>query len=127
MEYLLDTHTFLWFINGDDHLSQKARKCIEDTDAIKYLSIISFWEIAVKISIGKLKLDLPYNELKDHAINSGFEILPVTFEHTSILAGLEFFHRDPFDRMIIAQAITEKLSIISKDANFQHYNVKNIW
>jgi len=121
MEYLLDTHSFLWFINGDEQLSGKARKAIADPDAIKYISIVSFWEIAIKASLGKLKLDLEYPDLREQVLLNGFEILPLTFEHTIELTRLDLIHRDPFDRIIIAQALTENLTVISKDGNFSKY------
>lgn len=122
MEYLIDTHSFLWFINGDEQLSGKAKNAIADPDAIKYISIASFWEIAIKVSLGKLSLDMAYQDLRQQVILNGFEILPITFEHTVELTSLELHHRDPFDRIIIAQALTEKLVLISKDGNFNKYN-----
>jgi PIN domain nuclease of toxin-antitoxin system len=122
MEYLLDTHSFLWFINGDEQLSRKAQNAIADPDAIKYISIASFWEIAIKLNLGKLNLDMAYQDLRQQVITNGFEILPITFEHTIELSSLELHHRDPFDRIIIAQAITENLIIISKDGIFGKYN-----
>jgi PIN domain nuclease of toxin-antitoxin system len=122
MEYLLDTHSFLWFINGDEQLSGKAKKVIGDPDAVKYISIISFWEIAIKVSLGKLKLDMDYQDLQQQVLLNGFEILPLTFEHTIRLASLDLHHRDPFDRIIIAQALTENLIVISKDGNFDKYS-----
>ena len=127
MDYLLDTHTFLWFINGSEELSGKAKSAIENTKNTKFISIASFWEIAIKSSLGKLKLDIPFQELKFLAINNGFEILPLTFEHTNRLVSLDFHHKDPFDRLIIAQAIIDKLTIIGKDRNFALYSVKIIW
>lgn len=127
MDYLLDTHTFLWFINGSEELSDKAKSAIENIKNTKFISIASFWEIAIKTSLGKLKLDIPFQELKFLAINNGFEILPLTFEHTNRLVNLDFHHKDPFDRLIIAQAITDKLTIIGKDGNFAPYSVKIIW
>jgi len=127
MDYLLDTHSFLWFINGDDALSETARKSIEDVTSTKFVSIASFWEISIKLSLGKLILEMPFNELKEQVTKNGFDILPITFEHTSKVTALNFIHKDPFDRMIIAQAITEKLAIIGKDNNFHQYNVKMIW
>lgn len=122
MEYLLDTHSFLWFINGDEQLSRKAQNAIADPDAIKYISIASFWEIAIKLNLGKLSLDMAYPDLRQQVITNGFEILPITFEHTIELAGLDLHHRDPFDRIIIAQALCENLVVISKDGNFSKYN-----
>ena len=101
MEYLLDTHTFLWFINGDVQLSKHAREAIGNPDAIKYVSIASFWEIAIKVNLGKLSLDMPY---------------------------IDLHHRDPFDRIIIAQALNERLILISKDGNFEKYGqLRMLW
>ncbi len=122
MEYLLDTHSFLWFINGDEQLSGKAKNAIADPDAIKYISIASFWEIAIKVNLGKLSLDMAYQDLRQQVIANGFEILPITFEHTIELVSLDLHHRDPFDRIIIAQALSENLVVISKDGNFSKYN-----
>ena len=122
MEYLLDTHTFLWFINGDAQLSKKAREAIVDSDAIKYISIASFWEIAIKVNLGKLSLDMPYIDLRQQVTDNGFEILPITFSHTAELISLYLHHRDPFDRVIIAQAVSERLILISKDGNFEKYS-----
>jgi PIN domain nuclease of toxin-antitoxin system len=128
MEYLLDTHSFLWFINGDEQLSEKAKIAIQDPDATKYVSIVSFWEIAIKISLGKIKLDMAYQDLQQHVSGNGFEILPITFEHTIELTNLDFHHRDPFDKIIIAQALIEKFVLISKDSNFDKYNnLKLLW
>jgi len=128
MEYLLDTHSFLWFINGDEQLSEKAKIAIQDPDATKYISIVSFWEIAIKISLGKIKLDMAYRDLQQHISANGFEILPITFEHTIELTTLDFHHRDPFDRIIIAQALIEQFVLISKDGNFNKYNnLKLLW
>ena len=127
MEYLLDTHAFLWFISGDSELSDKAKSHILNPEITKYISTASFWEIAIKVSLKKLALDMPFNELKDHVFQNGFTILPITFEHTANLLQLEQHHKDPFDRLIIAQALTDQLAIISRDSQFSKYNVHLIW
>ena len=127
MSYLLDTQTFLQFLSGSEELSTKARKVIEDTNKLKYISIVSFWEIAIKLSLKKLELDVPYKELLIHAVKNGFEILPLTFDHSACIISLEFHHKDPFDRMIISQAITENLQIITRDDKFERYPVSIIW
>lgn len=127
MAYLLDTHTFLWFLNGSDDLSKKARKAIENTNELKYISIVSFWEIAIKLSLKKLELGITYKDLFIQAIKSGFEILPLTFEHSETVINLEFHHRDPFDRILIAQSIVENLTIIGKDQNFKQYSIQLYW
>ena len=128
MDYLLDTHTFLWFINGDTQLSKKAKEAIVNPDAIKYISIASLWEIAIKVNLGKLSLEIPYSDLRQQVTDNGFEILPITFSHTTELVSLELHHRDPFDRIIIAQALSERLILISKDGNFEKYvQLKMLW
>lgn len=128
MNYLLDTHTFLWFLEGNNNLSEKARISIENTENIKFISIASIWEVAIKLNLGKLKLDIKLEELKEEILKNNFEILPLDFEHIIELSNLEEIHKDPFDRLIISQAISEKLTIISKDSNFSLYSrVKVFW
>jgi PIN domain nuclease of toxin-antitoxin system len=128
MSYLLDTHTFLWFFEGSDDLSKKARTIIENTENIKFISIASIWEIAIKMNLGKLKLDIKLEDLKEEILKNNFEILPLDFEHIIGLSKLEEIHKDPFDRIIISQAISENYTIISKDSNFSLYeSVKLLW
>jgi PIN domain nuclease of toxin-antitoxin system len=127
MNNLIDTHALIWFLNGDNNLSEKAKKAIEDKDANNFVSIASLWEIAIKISLGKLELKTPFAEISKQIEINGFQILPVTFEDTLILSTLPFYHRDPFDRIIISQSITNKFSIISKDSYFDAYNIALIW
>lgn len=122
MNYLLDTHIFLWFLEGSDNLSIKARTTIENTENIKFISIASIWELAIKLSLGKLKLDITLEELKEEIVKNNFEILPLDFEHIIGLSKLEEIHKDPFDRIIISQAIFEDLTIISRDVNFGLYS-----
>lgn len=127
MRNLLDTHTFIWFINGDKNISAKAKKLIETEDAENFISIVSLWEISIKISLGKLELKMPLANLKELILENNFEILPVSFDDILKLPELPFHHRDPFDRLLITQSITNKLTLISKDANFKLYNAKVIW
>lgn len=125
---MLDTHTFLWFLEGSDNLSKRARTSIENTESIKFISIASIWEIAIKLKLGKLKLDIKLEDLKEEIVKNNFEILPLTFEHIIELSNLEVIHKDPFDRIIISQAIFEKQTIISKDSNFSLYEgIKVLW
>lgn len=126
MNYLLDTHTFLWFLEGNNTLSSKARIIIENADNTIYVSIASIWEIAIKISISKLKLSVNLEEVKTEIVKNNFEILPLDFEHIIELTNLEQIHKDPFDRIIISQAISEKCTIVSKDSNFDFYNNVNV-
>ena len=127
MGYLLDTHAFLWFINGSVDLSPRAKGIIQNSDNTVYLSIASFWEIAIKMNIGKLAIDMSFDELKKESDMNDFRILPIEFEDTRILTTLELYHRDPFDRILIAQAIQNNLTMISRDAIFDAYPMKNIW
>jgi PIN domain nuclease of toxin-antitoxin system len=126
MNYLLDTHTFLWFLEGNNTLSSKARIIIENADNTIYVSIASIWEIAIKISTSKLKLSVNLEEVKTEIVKNNFEILPLDFEHIIELTNLEQINKDPFDRIIISQAISEKCTIVSKDSNFVFYNNVNV-
>ncbi len=125
--YLLDTHTLIWFLNGSNEFSKIARKEIEGDDVTNFISIASLWEIAIKISLGKLEMLTPFKEITRQISINGFELLPVTFEDTLTVSTLPFHHRDPFDRIIIAQAITNSLTIISQDKHFSSYSAKVIW
>jgi len=95
MNNLIDTHAFIWFLNGDNNLSDKAKKAIEEIDVINFISIASLWEISIKISLGKLELSTPFAEIAEQIDHNGFQILPITFEDTLILSTLPFHHRDP--------------------------------
>ena len=124
---LLDTHAFLWWVWDDPKLSSCARQAISRA-ADCYLSLASCWEMALKISLGKLKLPASYRHyIPEQMAANGFRQLPIEFRHTSQLASLPFHHRDPFDRLLIAQAIEEKLPIISLDDAFDLYGVCRIW
>jgi len=127
MKTLLDTHTFLWFLDGNEELSKQARMIIENPQNEKFISIASFWEIAIKNSLGKLTLDVPFAELKNEAIKNSFKVLPISFEDTLKLNKLPFHHRDPFDRIIISQAIVNNLTIVSCDKNFIFYYDNLLW
>jgi PIN domain nuclease of toxin-antitoxin system len=127
MNQILDTHTFIWFLNGDKELSVKARKAIESPDAINFISIASLWEIAIKISLDRLVLKEPFEKLSEEILNNGFQLLPITFPDILILSKLPFHHRDPFDRIIISQGINNNFSIITKDKYFSEYKTKTLW
>lgn len=125
MANLLDTHTLIWFLSGDNSLSSKAKTQIEKE--INYVSIACVWEIAVKLSLGKLILNAPFQEFIIQLQKNYFNILPITFEDTLIVSTLPFIHRDSFDRIMIAQATTNKLQLISKDEHFSKYEIEVIW
>jgi PIN domain nuclease of toxin-antitoxin system len=127
MRLLLDTHAFLWFIDDNPRLSAQAKALLE-SDADLLLSVASLWEISIKVSIGKLSLAQPYSvfvqqQLTDNAI----EMLPISLAHLGLVATLPFHHRDPFDRLVIAQAMVEGLPIVSLDAAFDAYAVNRLW
>ena len=127
MDLLLDTHTFIWFINGDNSLPDNTKSAIKDIKNKCYLSIASLWEIAIKTSLEKLELKSDFNKISDLLIANEIDILPITFEHLQKLLNLKYHHRDPFDRIIISQGITEKLTILTRDENFKKYKVKLMW
>ena len=128
MKLLIDTHTLLWFIVGSASLSAYARSLIEDAANEKFVSIVSIWETAIKVSIGKMSLSAPFDILFPHQLQiNGFDLLSVKIEHTSVLTALPFHHRDPFDRLLIAQAIEEKMTLVSVDAVFDDYGVTRLW
>jgi PIN domain nuclease of toxin-antitoxin system len=125
---LLDTHAWLWFYLGDVRLSDKARLLIEDAANTKLVSPASYWELAIKVSLGKYQLSESYDELVQHSVvDNGFTILPIEPRHTSVLVSMPFHHKDPFDRLLTAQALSENISIISADAIFDPYGVQRVW
>ncbi len=128
MNVLLDTHTFLWSITGDDRLSKTAEKAFLNPDNNLFFSAASFWEICIKMSLGKLSLKRGWfktiqEEMKINAI----QWLPVEMQHCAELTKLPFHHRDPFDRMLIAQAMVEDLQLLSRDSRLSAYEIKRIW
>ena len=128
MNLLLDTHVLIWFLNGNEtDLSPKAKRLITDPANVSYISIASLWEMAIKIRLGSLLFEPGYANLLDLFDQNGFELLPVTFEHTRRLLALPMHHRDPFDRILISQSITENLLFVTADANIHKYEVSWAW
>lgn len=128
MTHLLDTHTFLWFINNDDALSSPAKALIEDSAHTIYLSVASIWEMAIKSSLGKLAIPSPFTKFIDEQLSvNSILLLNISTLHVGIVATLPFHHRDPFDRLIIAQAQSKGLPIIGADAVFDNYGIKRLW
>ena len=113
MNLLIDTHALIWFLNGDDLISNNAKAAIENTDNIKIVSIASIWEIAIKISLNRLSLPKGFTHFLKLIEGNGFEILPISIEHTLTVAKLDFIHRDPFDRLLITQCQTDNLTIVT--------------
>jgi PIN domain nuclease of toxin-antitoxin system len=104
MNFLLDTHTFLWFVAGNDELSQNARQIIKDPLNNGFVSIASLWEISIKTALGKLTIKGKFETVIDDVIRNGFLLLPIEFQHTVRQYKLPFHHRDPFDRILVSQA-----------------------
>ncbi|UIE37315.1 type II toxin-antitoxin system VapC family toxin [Leptodesmis sichuanensis] len=127
MKILLDTHTFLWFINDSPELSNAAADLLE-SDVDLLLSMASLWEIAIKVSLNKLTLPDDYERFIPQQITlNNIEILTITFEHLTVVSRLPFHHRDPFDRLLIAQSMSEKLQIVSADTKLDSYEVDRKW
>ena len=128
MNLLLDTHAFLWFIEGSDKLSERAKDLIEDRGNERYLSVGSLWEMAIKVSIGKLNVPLPFTRLvSEHVEGNAMNVLGLTALHLDMQRSLPFNHRDPFDRMIIAQAKVEEMKVVGRDEGFERYDVEILW
>lgn len=128
MNILLDTHAFLWFVNDDPLLSKPAKRLIEDESSQPFLSAASLWEIAIKMSLGKLNLKQPYEVFipQQLALN-GIGILNITMEHTAAIANLPFHHRDPFDRLLVVQSKIENMPLVSADHLVDMYGITRVW
>lgn len=127
MNLLVDTHALLWFAGGDERLSPTARAAIEDSRTPVFVSMASWWEIAIKCNLGKLVLDDPLDRFISKRLAEGFRVLPIETPHLCELKDLAFHHRDPFDRLLIAQAIHENMAVCSSDDHFALYPIKVIW
>lgn len=128
MKLLLDTHTFLWLVQGNPSLSAAAKSAIADTENDLYLSVASIWELAIKVGSGKLVLGDALGPLIDHWMSiAGIQLLEVGKTHALLVATLPQHHRDPFDRILIAQAICEQYTLVSGDSQFAAYSVPLIW
>jgi len=128
MDLLVDTHALIWMTGQPVRLSPRARALLEDESNAVFASMVSFWEMAIKISLGKLDLGADWmgklqGFMRDNAVSN----LPLRPEHCTTLALLPFLHRDPFDRMLVAQALSEKQMLISKDRSLGSYDVEVIW
>jgi PIN domain nuclease of toxin-antitoxin system len=127
MAFLLDTHAFLWFVSGDNQLPASVRDKIRDIHQPCFLSAASLWEITIKNQIGKLTLNISLEELFNYADRNQIEIIPINYDHLLVLSTLPIHHGDPFDRLIISQAIAENLILITRDNKFKKYMVVQQW
>lgn len=127
MELLLDTHALIWFAEGDDKLSPKAKSAIETLSSNRFVSIVSVWEIVIKSNLNKLNFKKSIPDISKFLFDNDIELLSVDLNHLNTLSKLEYYHRDPFDRLLISQALTENLTIISADQHFKFYPVSVVW
>jgi PIN domain nuclease of toxin-antitoxin system len=128
MTLLLDTHSFLWFWWDDPQLSEPAKQAICDPTNRKLVSTASCWEVAIKVSLKKLDLGAPYRGfIHQHMVRNNFELLQITDEHLAGLVDLPFHHKDPFDRMLVAQSLYEQIPIVSADPQLDAYGLNRIW
>jgi PIN domain nuclease of toxin-antitoxin system len=123
MDVLLDTHILLWAWTGDKRLTQAQRELIASAEVRAWVSIVSLWEIGIKASLGKLELMAPLNELVATLPEFHIDLLPLKVEHVQLVATLPLHHRDPFDRMLIAQAKHEGMHVLTADPHFPAYGV----
>lgn len=128
MKLLLDTHSLIWAVDQPSLLGPQAKTALEDLANSLLLSAATLWEIAIKVGVNKLTLSLPYRQWMTRALNDlGVTILPVTVEYADVQATLPFHHRDPFDRLLIAQALVENIPLVSNDALFEQYGISRVW
>jgi len=128
LRLLLDTHAFLWFVLGDSRLNEPARQRIESLENERLLSIASVWEIAIKVSLGRLEITSPLPDLvARHVEGNAIQLLPVQVSHLDLVSRLPFVHRDPFDRLIAAQSLAEGIPLLSRDSVFDDYGVSRLW
>jgi PIN domain nuclease of toxin-antitoxin system len=127
MNLLLDTHTLIWFLEGDAKLSATAKKQIENPANTNFVSVATFWEMVIKVSLNKLEMQISIQNLKQLIWENGIEVLPITIENTLFVSQLPFYHKDPFDRLLIAQAVNENMTLVSRDEAMPLYNVQTIW
>ena len=127
MKFLLDTHVVIWMVEDSSNLPVSIKEIIENPDNQIAICSISLWEIAIKMNLGKLDLKLPLEKLLGDIKNGGFNILQIENEYLEKLSVLPFIHKDPFDRLIMATALAEDLTIITTDENIQKYDVSWIW
>jgi PIN domain nuclease of toxin-antitoxin system len=126
--YLLDTQAFLWFVLNDSRLASTARALMIDPANLLLLSPASYWEVAIKVSIGKYQLNEPFETFMEQQLSiNRIEILPIHIKHVAATMGLPFHHKDPFDRLLVAQAMVEGVCILSGDSILEKYPVTRVW
>ncbi len=128
MKLLLDTHTFMWWDSNPSQLSAQVLELCHDQGNVLVLSVVSVWEMQIKSKLGKLKLQMPLTELvASQQKRNNIQLLPIALEHILAIDALPFHHKDPFDRLLIAQANIENATLLSKDRAFSTYSVQVVW
>ncbi len=125
MKLLLDTHTFIWWDREPSRIPATTLELLQRSELL--VSLVSLWEIQIKTQIGKLNLNMPLAEMVNHHQSNGIRLLPITVAHILDLEQLPQHHKDPFDRLIIAQSRTEAVTIVTRDSAFQDYDCKKLW
>lgn len=127
MRLLVDTYAFLWLMGGDRRLSDAARRAVEEADGEWCLSAASVWEMSIKSGLGRLTLPAPVDDYIAERVQEGLRVLSIDWPHAAAVERLPFHHRDPFDRLIVAQAQSDRLAVVTKDPVFSEYDVKVVW
>jgi len=127
MKYLMDTCTLIWVVENSDSLSVKAKEAILSEDSEVFFSPVSAWEIAIKLSLGKLTMTEGVDEIYRILTENGFSFLPVRWEHTQLLETMPWHHKDPFDRLLISTAMVEDLTLITSDNAVSKYDISVLW
>lgn len=128
MNILLDTHVLLWFLNDDSQLVPNAKSLIEDSTNHKLVSVATCWEIAIKVGLGKLDLGEPATTFLPRELTTNhFDLLGIELGHATFVELLPTHHKDPFDRLLVAQSLTDRISLVSADTIFDRYGVTRLW
>lgn len=128
MKHLLDAHSLIWALDDPSKLGKQALWVLEDPAHELLVSVGTIWELSIKVGLGKLGLSLPYRQWMERATaDLGLTVLPITLEHADQQMALPFHHRDPFDRLLVAQCLVENISLVSADTVFNQYGVTRIW
>lgn len=128
MNLLLDTHALIWFLEDDPQLGKRAKEAISNVENCSFVSDATVWEVGIKHAMGRLTLPVPFEELFPGLVQAlSFRVLPIRHAHFYQLIKLPSHHRDPFDRLLIAQAMAEDMTLISKDEHFVDYGVPLLW
>lgn len=128
MRLLLDTHALIWFYNTDPQISVAALTAIQAAGTLNLVSVASLWEIAIKVAKGKLSLNEPFPDFVQHAIrDNGFRLLPIGLDHIEQVLSLPFHHKDPFDRLLVSQALVENVPLVTCDKDILRYPITQVW